>query len=318
MAELPRAIQAELDEADRLMKNAEAPDPGNTPEPDPTPPSPAPQPVPASQDPAPVVADPEGDAYRRRYETLQGKYNAEVPRLQQQLREVSGGYVQLQQELQRLKERPAAPPAKPEPDLVTSRDEEKFGSDLIDMARRVAQEELRAVQQRFASVEAAVGRLAPKVERVNQVEQNVEAARVSAFYGELKREVPDYEAVNADQRWLAWLAEFDPIAGKTRQACLDEAAASFDSVRVAAMFKAFRASVPAAPDPDKGRSELARQVAPSRSSTVAQTPPGKRVFSGVDYVYWTDPRRMHDKPRKEVESMLVELELAVAEGRVKW
>lgn len=316
MSGLPKAVQQQLDEAEQILS---ASPPAEPVEPAPDEPQPQPQPQPAEPQPAPQPAEPSQDAayWRARFETLQGKYNAEVPRLAQTLQEQQQALAQMRMAIEAQRQ---APSATPQPvSLVTEKDDEKFGADLVDLMRRVAREERRAVEQALGRVEQLIRQVAPQLERVKQVEQKVDSTREGQFYSELAREVPDWETVNKDPRWLEWLTEYDPVAGKHRQQSLDEAAAAFDARRVSAMFKLFKATLPAAPTPKaQAKSELARQVAPSRSATTSVTPQGEKTYSGADYTYWTDYRRIHDTPKEVLEAKLAEMERALAEGRIKF
>lgn len=315
---LPKAIQAQLDEAERLMQET-------PPEPAPAeavvhtePPEPPPQPEPQPQAPVATVVSPEpqegAEYWRQRFQTIEGKYRAEVPRLTETVHTLQG---QLQQLLQQRQQTPPPPEPQVAP-LITPKDEEAFGADLIDAMRRAARDESKAVTRRLETVENYLRQLTPKVERVAQVEQSVQENRQVTFYSELAKAVPDWEAINADPRWLAWLAEYDPVAGKPRQQSLDEAAAGFDHPRTVALFNLFKgAAQPAAPR-TQVNPELARQVAPSKSSTATPAPTAARQYTSKDYTYWTDPRRVHDTARDKLDTMISELERAVMEGRVQW
>ncbi len=185
--------------------------------------------------------------------------------------------------------------------------------------RRVAREERRPVEQSLGRVDQLIQQVTPQLARVQQVEQQVVGTREEHFYATLATQVPDWETVNKDERWLAWLKEYDPVAGKVRQLSLNEAAAAFDARRAAALFKLFKGTLPAQPAPQsQAQAELARQVAPSRSATTTVTPQGEKTYTGADYAYWTDYRRIHDQPRDVLERMIAEVEKALAEGRVKF
>ena len=302
------------------MQPAPAPAPAD-PSPAPAePPQPAPVAVvePVEPQPAPQPAEPSQDAayWKARYDTIAGKYNAEVPRLHDTLRQTE---VQLAELRGRVSAQPPAPATPPPAPLVTEGDETKFGSDLIDMARRVAREEMRAVAAAMAQLEQLVRGLVPQVQKVQQVEQQVQGTREEQFYGQLAIAVPDWETVNKDPKWLAWLSEYDPVAGRTRQQSLDEAAKSFDSRRAAALFKLFKGVQPApTPSPAPVNPELARQVAPSRSSTTTPAPQAKKQWSAAEYTYWVDPRRVHDTENGKLQEMIAEMDRAIAEGRVQF
>jgi hypothetical protein len=53
------------------------------------------------------------------------------------------------------------------------------------------------------------------------------------FNEQLSRLAPDWEAVDADPKWIEWLGEYDPRARRVRQALLDEAIAAGDAQYVA-------------------------------------------------------------------------------------
>lgn len=320
MSVLPGPIQAQLEAAELLQQAAVAPQPEIPPA------SPAPQPSPTPEAPvapAEPVAQPapDGDAayWRQRFETMQGKYNAEVPRLHSQVREQGDQLSQLTGRLDQLT-RQAVPPTEQTQPLITANDEERFGADLIDAMRRVVRDETKAYSRRFENLEGVARTVSAKADRVGTVEQHLAATREERFYEVLVGAVPDWEAVNVDPRWLKWLAELDPMAGRTRQQLLDEAMAALDARRVVAAFGAFKATLPA-PAPSsraQAATELARQVAPSRSSTAATPPAPEQMFTGAQYTYWFDPRRKYDTEPAALQANLAALEKAQGEGRIDW
>lgn len=316
---IPKQIQQQLEEAERIEQQLAAGAPANEDTPADPPPAepPAEPPVAAAPEPTPP-AEPV-DEWRQRYDTLRGKYDAETGRLHETLRQTTAQLTALQQQVTQLTQRPPEPPKAPEQPLVTGQDDEKFGSDLIDVMRRAAQEQLRPLMQRLESLESLAKSIGAKASRVEQVEQEVVQSRQERFYSELTSAVPNWEEVNKDQRWLQWLAEKDPILGKTRQAALDEASSVLDHPRVAAMFKLFISQVmPPTPPTQQAKTELARQVAPAKSSKTTVQPQGAKVYTGRDYHHWLDPRRVHDTDNAKLQAMIAELERAYVENRIQW
>jgi hypothetical protein len=314
-AELPKQVQAQLEEAQRIQQSLAQP----APQPDPTPapePEPQPEPVVEPQPPQPAPAvpvEPTQDAlyWQSRFKTLEGMQKAEAARFQAQIQALSG-------QLDQVRQQPQAP-AQPEKPLVTSQDDDKFGSDLIDVMRRVVREESRVLLGRLQAVEEIARKTAPQMERIGQVEAAVTQTREERFWGELQNAVPDWEKINQDQRWITWLAENDPVAGCTRQEALSNAQARMDIRRVVALFKLFKETLPKpAPTPKTPNPELARQVAPSKTSTVAVPPTQDRKYTGRDYEYWFDPRRANDSEPAQVLAMKAELDRAYLEGRIQW
>lgn len=322
-AVLPKQVQTQLEEAERIQGELAAPVLPPQPEPQL---APQPQPVISAEPPAPPPAEPVAPApvedvayWRQRFETMQGKYNAEVPRLHDTLRQQVQTVQQMQGRLEHLERSPTPAPAAPAP-LITANDEEKFGADLVDMARRVARDESLAVVQRLELLEQMARNLGTKVGRVDEMAQDVQATKERQFYVELAKAVPNWQTINVDPVWLKWLAEFDPFAGKPRQLSLDEASSAMDYQRAIAIFQRFLDTLPA-PQPSQAaqaQSELARQVAPTRSSTTNVTPSTPKGYTGTQYTYWFDPRRANDTESATLKANQVELEKAQVEGRIDW
>lgn len=315
---LPRQIQAQVDAAAiieaQLLAGAspeipQAPDPLVEVAPEPvvavSPPQPEPQPQPI-------------DDWKARYDTLQGKFNAEVPKLYSDLRARDQAFAELQREVAQLKSKPVEPP-KVEP-LVTDQDDEKFGADLIDAMRRVYREETGPLLRRVETIERFASAVAPQLQQVERVTQDVAQSKEQQYWTAITTAVPDVDAVNVDPKWLAWLSEFDPLVGDTRQVALDKASQRLDSKAVIGIFNLFKNMHPVAavPQPSSGQAELARQVAPTRSSTTTTVPTGAKTYTGAQYRHWTDHRRVHDTDVAVVEQMVSELESALREGRIKW
>ncbi|NBS69797.1 hypothetical protein EBT31_12930, partial [bacterium] len=133
---LPRAVQQQVDDADALVAQMNGNQPVNpdTGEPiiaEPQP-APEPQPQPISQEPEPKPAVPE-ETWEQRYHSLKGKFDAEVPRLYAQVREMNDQIKQLVAENAIAKAQMPQPTPAPAKTLITEQDKEAFGSDLIDL-----------------------------------------------------------------------------------------------------------------------------------------------------------------------------------------
>lgn len=179
---------------------------------------------------------PQPDVWEQKYRILQGKYNAEVPRLSAQLRE-------MQSEIESLKT------AKPEA-LISEKDKEEYGESMIDMMRRAAREELAAKDSEIQELKR----------KLNMVEDITVRKTTDDFWAELKRAVPDWEAVNVTEGWLDWLGEVDEFAGRVRQDLLDEAQKSRNASRVAKFFNAYKQQKDA--KQSKAVAALEEQIAP--------------------------------------------------------
>lgn len=178
-------------------------------------PEPAPQPAPPAED------------WEQKYKALQGKYNAEVPRMAADIRA-------LREELQALKSAPPPKPAEPEPKkpVVTDQDIVDYGEDLIDLIRRVSRGEVGPV----------VEQLKPEIEQVKgQVTQAARQQATTSVYSVLDRDVQDWRTINKSSEFLEWLNQSDPYVGDIRKNLLSDAFQKGDANRVAAFFKGFLA-----------------------------------------------------------------------------
>lgn len=205
-------------------------------------PSPAPT-VPPAQPPQPAPVN-----YEQQYRTLMGKYNSEVPRLRQQVTELTN---ELQTVKDLLAQRVAAPAPATQPapppqpvKLVTDDEVKEYGTDLIDMFRRVAREELgvaqstitQEVDRRIAPVQQRIDRVAGAVESTHK--QVVRRDRESVLAA-LAEAVPNFQAMDTDPGFLEWLDQRDPFSGKARGVLLTEAFQAFDAPRVIAFFTGY-------------------------------------------------------------------------------
>lgn len=210
----------------------------------------------------------------QKYKTLQGMYNAEVPRLHQQNREMTQRVQQMEQLLASLSAQQQQAPTTSQPTvdkLVTDKDVEEYGESL-DVMRKVSREELIPVAERLAQIETMLRQMQDNV--VPQVQNLAQRQQVSAeqqFWADLAVAVPNFRDVNKDEAFQSWLLEADPLTGITRQTYLDDAQRNLDAQRVVNFFRtwleitgqaAVAQSTGSATAPT---SELEKQVAPGRS-----------------------------------------------------
>lgn len=318
--ELPARIQQQLDEANEIERiiaeeqaalavQKDTPAPAVVPE---TPPAlEVVQPVePVLETPAPVAVE---EPWEARFRTLEGKYKAEVPRLNQQLKEAKGVIAELQSEVSKVNAAPQAP-AQTE-SLVTSEDEEAFGTDLIAVMKKVVKQETAEVVRQ---TEARVKAVAQKVDSV--VDVQAETAN-DKFFGAIEKAVPDWEAINSDNGWLEWLGEYSPETGAPRQAALDAASQALDSTRTIALFNLYKSTKPVvtpSPAADKSALELQSQVAPAKAAASAALPVTDKIWSGDEYERAFDVRLTQTMTEEEVTQVQNEAERAYQEGRIRW
>lgn len=320
-AQLPESIRRQIEEAEALEKQlyGQAPEEGNTEPVDDAPQDEDVQAVseePEAQPVEPQPQDDEEDKFRRRYEVLKGKYDAEVPRLSHQVRELNENLQRAMQEIEMLRQAPQAPQKVEEkPD----NDAEVFGEDLVEAVDRRAEKKARAlVAEQTAELKQYIEQLEARLGNVNQ---QVAVSAQDRFYSRLGQLVPDYEAVNGDEGFLNWLGQVDPVYGVPRQAALDAAAQAMDADRVANVFMAYKSLTgkqTQAAQKQQVRQELERQVAPSRTQASAATPQQGKIWTKAEFERAYDPRTIRELGQERADALVAEAEVALAEGRVQW
>jgi hypothetical protein len=309
---LPRAVVEAAAKAEALQKKLiEQSQPPQPPAPAPDTSQPA-APAPVEQTPAPApepakpVAKPEpestGDAasWKQKFEVLTGKYNAEVPRFAAQLREASATIRQLQAEVEALKARPAPAPES----LLKPEEIEEFGKPLIDVTRRVAEEVTRKTADEVAELRRKVEENAATNARNREV----------GFFEDLGKAVPDWQVINDDEAFHAFLAEVDPFSGRQRQDLIEEAQAKRDPQRVASFFLHFKANV--AQQEAAAKTRLEEQIVPD-SGTPTAAPPAKRIWNRREIADFYSRWRRGDISADKAVAIEAEIQRATLEGRVR-
>ena len=206
---LPKQVQAQLDEVEELEKTLKAqgkPEENKAKKPElsavKSEDTEAEVPVEAEEVAKPAEVEPadtpptdvEEETFKQKYKTLTGKYDAEVPRLHQQVREMTAATKQLREELKTLKVEPTK--AKEKVSYVTDADRAEFGEELIDVQRRVAKEVSQEYEGRFEQQEVIIAELQKQLTQTgNQVGE-------MGFSQRLAQLVPDFNAVDNDQALL--------------------------------------------------------------------------------------------------------------------
>lgn len=279
--------------------------------------------------------------WEHKYKVLQGKYNAEVPRLQRQIQENQQLLVDMRQQLTNTQTmlaslgpgQPAqnvAPPAQPAQRRVKDEEIKAFGADLFDFIKRAS---LDAVEPELSRVAQPLEQRVAKTERtVASTAQTVTEDAVRKLYAHLNEHAPDWTQLNELPEFLAWLGEKDPYAGVPRGQLLTQAYQANDGPRVVAFFLGFKnehaAVTPppsSAPPASAGEAQMLQLVAPGTpkagSASGAPNDAGKRVWTREDVqgLY----RKINEFTRKnkpvpaELKSLEVDLIRAQSEGRIR-
>lgn len=315
---LPKQVEAQLRELEALEKQlTEANNPAPA-EPTPTPAEPPQDPQPAPTEPKPVEPTPTPtepvvaeETWQQKYKTLKGMYDAEVPRLHADLRDLKAQVDNLRKAAETKPVEPAKPATTEK--LVTDADVEAFGSDLIEVQRKVAREVAAEFRGELEAMRAENEKLR---EQLTTTGTQVSEA---SFEQRLYRMVPDFEVVNADPKWIAWLNEVDPLLRAPRASVAQQAFNRGDAEGVAHYVSLFKQSIkPVEPAADKTE-ELERQIQPNRSAT--STPPASqkgKIYTNADIEkMFRKATDLGVKGRlEEARKLEAEIDAAFMEGRV--
>jgi hypothetical protein len=313
-------VQAQSDRFDEAAAEIQRQQAGIAPKPEVTP------------DPAPSPKKDETDKtvrndWQTKYNVLRGKYDAEVPRLAELLRDEKAESAKLRARVEELlAAKPAAPPAEvePETDVDIQKLSDKFGEDMIAMVRSMS-----------ASAAAKVGketeaRLAPSLKKIDDVThasektaEELSKAAYQRFLDDLTLAVPEWRTVDVSTAFHDYLKLIDPRTGRETQELLVEATKAHDVNRVAFFFKDFLGT-PSKPeviededDGDDGRPSLESQAAPKPSAGGKDLPEQKKIWSKAEVAkFYSDVTKKRFTP-EDTQRLSAEIDLAAQEGRIR-
>jgi hypothetical protein len=340
---LPPAVRAQVAEANRLIQDLNAPPQPGAPsvsqQPQFVPPTnpsappaqqpqrtaaPPPSPQLLQQNQVPVDPAPPADMAEQlrrseaRYQSLQGKYNAETAGLRAQLEQNTALVTQLL-ERENRQPAPAAPvaPQSPEERMralgATDKDIEEYG-DLLPLVAKLAENMVRPT---LTKLEGELNKIA---QGQGQIVQQTRASRVAALEAQMDAALPTWRAINESQEFLDWLGITDIFSGVTRRVALTDAYNKLDAARVQGIFVAYAreypnaARAPGAPQVDAG-TLLAPEIR-GGGGAAPEGAGGKRIWSESEINDFYARVRKKLVSAEEYKRMMVEIAQASAEGRI--
>lgn len=323
---LPKQIQAQIDAVAAYEQQvADANKPADEPKPDDqtTPEDPKPEEVknaePVPVEPTKTQDDDNSDKWKQRYLSLQGQFNSQMSTLQQQVKTLTE---RLEETTEQLAKKTEQPPAEPT-ELVTTKDVEAFGDDLVDLARRIAREEFGKRETKYLDkIEALETQLTEAKGQVGEVAQTQHKNATEMFFDSLTRALPTWEQIQSTPECQAWLANRIPGSSATWNDALQYAAQQRDIGKVLEVFETFFEKNPALNPKAKqqqssAKSELQRQVAPGKSSASSAQGTQKRVYNSAEYQAESNRivRLMQQGKHDEALRIQADLDAALTEGR---
>jgi hypothetical protein len=304
-------------------------------------------PAPNGAAPAPSAPPAEGELpevnadgtpnWENRFRALKGRYDSDTRRSRETLEQYEQRVREMNTQLQRASQRPL-PGSQPPPRLVTDKEVEDYGPDLIDVMRRVAQESTLPLLTPLAT------ELGHVKARVDTTEGETGRQFLSRMHSTMDSSVPGWQQLNEDPNFIAWTKRSDVYSGLNRQELLQKAWYAGDSNRVAAFFNGFlaeeaatdpaaaqarqqangagyegHATAPApSPHAQASRVTLESLAAPGRARAAAMAPAGKPTWTaeGISTFYMDIANgkfRGRDAERLATEADLM---AAQREGRI--
>jgi len=208
--------------------------------------------------------EPKQDNWQQKYRSLQGMYNADVPRLNAENRDLSSRVSQLEGLLSTVQEPTQQTPVHADK-LITDDDVKEYG-DSIAVMRKAAREE---VSQEIAQLRQQLGQLQGVLPQVQQVQAQQKKSGEQTFWTTISNEVPNWNEINNDEAFKSWLLEIDPLTGISRQTYLEDAQKQLDANRVIQFFRTWEGATgktnTAQVDRSAQQSQLQKQVSPGKS-----------------------------------------------------
>lgn len=155
--------------------------------------------------PQPTDVHPDATDWKHKYDVINGKYRAEVPRLHAELRE-------LRRELEDVKRAQVAAPAAPQKQPESVDDavavlERELGPELVEPL-------MRLIKREASNSTASVNQRVEQVERLaNQSVAETKEAKLARL---LSAEGIDFNRLDRDPGFIDWLNEVDTLFGSTR------------------------------------------------------------------------------------------------------
>jgi hypothetical protein len=170
--------------------------------------------------------------WKDRFEVVQGKYNAEVPRIAAENKELREQISQLAKTVDDLKLR-----AK-QSETNTSETNSAISTIKAELGDSVAKALSDLIDAKAGNISKSYEEKASNLE--NRVQDNLKRQALTEkqiYIKDLKTMVPDLEKKNSDPKWRRWLMNTAPLSrGRTYQQLLDEANSSMDAGGVAEIF----------------------------------------------------------------------------------
>ncbi len=271
---------------------------------------------------------PERTDWKQKYNVLQGKYDAEVPRLIQQLRDAEVRMNGLEDRM--------TPPAKEEETPAPRSDftpEEiaDYGEDLLDVIGRKAREIVES--EYLPQMNSMTTEMNSLKTQVGETGQKVAKQETNEVFAQLDATVEHWRKINVDPEFHVWLDQVDAFSGATRKNLMLNAFNRKNAHQVKAFFDKYNEeNATFTPDPTAGPSgqggtqttatlDLNDYIAPGqpKSGGDVGAPKDKRIWSNIEIgSFYSDVQKGRYKSRPDDKARIeADIISATREGRIR-
>ena len=289
--------------------------------------------------PKPEVGDPEVAPepkperidWKQKYSVLQGKYDAEVPRLSESLRGANSRIDSLEEKLASKTIMEPAASSAPRTDF-TPEEIADYGEDLLEVigrkARSIVESEYRPT---IKTLENQVSQLNTQI---GETGQRVAKQETNEVFAQLDGTVKDWRKTNTDPAFHEWLDQLDPFSGVARKVLMLKAFERKNAQQVRAFFDTYMQEnathnpTPTGQTPSgQGGSvqgstlDLDNYIAPGtpRSGGNAGAPKDKRIWTNTEIgTFYSDIQKGRYKSRTDDRARIeADIIAATREGRIR-
>jgi hypothetical protein len=268
-----------------------------------------------------VVEDAETKAelekLKQQFAVLQGKYNSELPRYAETVRELTTQNDSLKDELDEAKD--AAEKAQVDAEAykkyLTPEEQEDLENTFAEFNSRISRgvaEDVMASKTKAA--DKRMDELQKKIDELNEAQYASQATR---FWEDADRLAPGLKAANesGDPGWISFLDKVDPVSHISYRDIGTSAVGRGDFEAVANLYSLYKG--PVKEEPAKPRRTAESQVKPESSSSAptTQQQQGRFIPQSEIEKFYNDAAR-NGLPPSEIAKKEAEYDQAAEEGRI--
>ena len=340
---LPKAVQAAAERSEALAKQLREGKPpeqsqGTTPQaqqqPDGTPDGQTRDTLPnqevkqqtqPTQDQQPQATKEDEETYRQRYLTLKGKFDAQVPRLQQDNQRLNAVVTDLQNQMKRMQERTPAD-AQHQNNNGDNRSSinadafEEYGPEFSTLAKTV-----QTLQRENERLRGQVQNLSGDFQLQKQADsQKAKQNYMGQVVGHVSKLGHDFNTLNTDNRFLNWLRQFPEGEVESRHEKLHRAEANMDLEATKEIFNEYLGRPKESDQPRQQQpAQQPPNIQPNTTMTGTDTKPpnteNKRMWTRKDISKFFADKVKGVYAGRDEDARAIEMDIHAAsmEGRIR-